>query len=331
MSSSTAHREAAMKTRSENGNMQARTGFFVPPIRRVVYGALAMAAATALVVAPASADAPARDVEDGSALGDTDLRLTFEPSLALGAVDEPESASGWVIKGGPNIHLAGIEGDATVAGVTAKLDLSFSDIFDNFDVIALASRVEAWKNERWGIIFDGFFLQVDGDFNTPGPLVTRLHVDVTQVQLDLGLGMRLLDVPLHEPFSMDATGLRLRIDLLGGLRYQYLEEEITPSPLPTLGGSADWMEPFIGGRAVFQLDDTWSLFVRGDAGGFGIGSASDLTWNLLGGVEYQLNHKMSLKLGYKVQGFDYSNGSGPSEFGGDWETGGLLLSMSMRF
>ena len=331
MSSSTAQREAAMKTRSVNGNIRARTGFFVLPIRRVVYGALAIVATTTLVVATASADAPARDVEDGSVPGDVDLRLTFEPSLALGAVDEPESASGWVIEGGPILHLAGIEGEALVAGVTADLDLSFSDIFNNFDVISFSGRVEAWKDERWGIFFDGLFLQLDGDFNTPGPLVTKLHVDMTQVQLDFGLGLRLLDVPLHEPFSMDATGLRLRIDLLGGLRYQYLKEEITPSPLPTLGGSADWIEPFIGGRAVLQLDDTWSLFVRGDAGGFGIGSASDLTWNFLCGVEYQLNHKMSLKAGYQIQGFDYSNGSGPSEFGGDWETPGLLLSMNMRF
>ena len=311
--------------------MQTRAGVFLSPIQRVVFGTMAVVAATTLVVATASADAPARDVEDGSVPGDVDLRLTLQPSLALGAVDEPESASGWVIKGGPYLNLVGIEGEALVAGVTADLDLSFGDIFDNFDLIAMSGRVEAWKDERWGIFFDGFFLQLDGDFNTPGPLVTRLHVDLTQVQLDLGLGMRLLDVPLHEPFSSDATGLRLRIDLLGGLRYQYLKEEITPSPLPTLGGSADWMEPFIGGRAVLQLDDTWSVFIRGDAGGFGIGSASDLTWNVLVGVEYQLNHKMSLKVGYKVQGFDYSNGSGPSEFGGDWETQGLLLSMSMRF
>ncbi len=34
-----------MKTRSEDGNVQTRTGIFVPPIRRVVYGALAVAAA----------------------------------------------------------------------------------------------------------------------------------------------------------------------------------------------------------------------------------------------------------------------------------------------
>ncbi len=300
----------------------------MPPIRRVVYAALAVAAATTLGIGgPACADPPARDVEDGSVLGDAELRLTFEPSLALGAVDEPDSASGWVIEGGPYLHLAGIDGEALVAGVTADLDLSFGDILDNFDIIALSGRVEAWKDGKWGIFFDGFFLQLDGDFNTPGPLPTSLHVDITQVQIDLGLGMRLLD----EPLSDDAIGPRLRIDLLGGVRYQHLKEEITPSPLPTLGASADWMEPFIGGRATVRFDDRWSVFVRGDAGGFGIGSASDLTWNLLGGVGYQLNDKVSLQAGYKVQGFEYSNGSGLSEFGGDWTTQGLFLSLTIRF
>ena len=99
--------------------MQTRTGIFVPPIRRVVYGALAVAAATTLGIGrPACADPPARNVEDGSVFGDAEWRLTFEPSLALGADDEPDSASGWVIEGGPTLNLAGIDGEALVAGVT---------------------------------------------------------------------------------------------------------------------------------------------------------------------------------------------------------------------
>ncbi len=117
-----------MKTRRDNGNVQTRTGILVPPIRRVVYGALAVAAATTLAIGgPACADPPARDVEDGSVPGDAELRLTFEPSLALVAVDEPESASGWVIEGGPNLHLSGIEGEALAAGLTATWQADSDD------------------------------------------------------------------------------------------------------------------------------------------------------------------------------------------------------------
>ncbi len=126
-----------MKARSENGNVQTRTGIFVPPIRRVVYAALAVAAATTVGIGgPACADPPARDVEDGSVLGDAELRLSFEPSLDLGALDEPDSASGWVIEGGPYLHLAGIDGEALVAGVTATVrngpfDSSCNSYFPN--------------------------------------------------------------------------------------------------------------------------------------------------------------------------------------------------------
>ncbi len=89
-----------MKTRSDNGNMQTHTGIFVPPIRRVVYGALAVAAATTLAIGgPACADPPARDVEDGSVLGDAELRLTFEPSLALGGASAGLASHSILVKG----------------------------------------------------------------------------------------------------------------------------------------------------------------------------------------------------------------------------------------
>ena len=326
MSSSSKQRDAALKTRTEIGNAQRRTGVTVPPTRCVVN--CAMAVATTLAIGrPACADEPGADVEDGSVLGHGERRLTFQPTPDLGAAEEPESASGWVIEGGPILFAAGIDGDATVAGVTAELDLSVSDIFDNFDVVGIAGRMEAWKDERYGIIFEGTYLELNGEFNTHEVMPSRLSVDITQVQIDLGAGVRLFD----EPLGKDADGARLRLDLLGGARYQYLEEKITPHPLPTLGGSEDWLEPFIGGRARLRFNDSWSVIVLGDASGFGIGSASELTWNLLTTVEYRFNNRILMEAGYKVQGFEYSNGSGMDQFGADWTTQGLLLHVDIHF
>lgn len=159
----------------------------------------------------------------------------FQPSPALGALQD--ASDGWVITGGPYLFLAGIEGDATIAGTTAELDLSFSDILDNFDLFGVSGRVEAWKDQRWAIIFDGMYLDLEGNFATPGPLPLVINVDITQVQIDLGLGYRLFDQPLTD----DAQGPRVLFDALGGVRYQYFKEELTISPLPTLGDSADWL------------------------------------------------------------------------------------------
>ena len=70
---------------------------------------------------------------------------------------------------------------------------------------------------------------------------------------------------------------------------------------------------------------------RGDVGGFGIGSASELTWNAMTGFRYQLNENAFLRLGYKVQGFDYSSGSGLSQFGADWTAHGVALAVTFTF
>ncbi len=250
----------------------------------------------------------------------------FQPSPALGALQEPD-ADGWVISGGPYLFLPAIKGDASIAGTTAEIDLSFRDIWDDFDVFALSARVEAWKDERWGIIFDGMYMNLDGNFTTPGPLPLSIDVELTQAQVDLGLGYRLFAQPLTD----DAQGPRVLFDALGGARYQYFKQELTISPLPTLGASADWLEPFIGGRVTLEINDKLSVIVRGDAGGFGIGSASDLTWNLFAGIGYSFNERYALRAGYKVQGFEYDRGSGLSQFGADWTTQGLLLGMVITF
>ena len=254
------------------------------------------------------------------------------PTVAMGMLDATTGASGdpegWVITVGPYLHLPAVDGEATVAGTTAKLDLSFGDIFDNFDVFGLSGRVEAWKDGQWGIIFDAMYFDLQGDFKTPGPLALDISVDLTQVQIDLGAGLRILDQQLGDE---GAGWPQLRVDLLGGGRFQYLDEELTLGMALTLGGSEGWVEPFVGGRAALQINDEFSIIVRGDAGGFGLGDASDLTWNFMAGVGYQLNDRMKLIAGYKVQGFDYSTGSGASQFGGDWTTQGLALAMRFTF
>jgi hypothetical protein len=68
-----------------------------------------------------------------------------------------------------------------------------------------------------------------------------------------------------------------------------------------------------------------------DFGGFGIGSASDLTWNLWTVVDYRLTERFSLKLGYRIYDLDYSRGSGRNEFGFDGQMTGPVLGLTVRF
>lgn len=232
-----------------------------------------------------------------------------------GATDEK-----WEWQITPYFFAPSIDLDATVDGSTVGLDLSFSDIMDDFDVFAFTIRTEAWKG-KWGIVLDGMWTDLDGEFG-PDDMV---DVDIEDGLVDLLAGYRM---------KTDASnGQVLIFDIMSGLRYRYMQQKIKvdiplPPPLPTanLGGSEDWVEPVIGGRVVWPFAEKWSLIVRGDMSGFGIGSASDLTWSLNGGIGFQFGEKWMLKAGYRYFDIDYSKGSGSNEFGLEGSMDGLWLA-----
>ena len=91
---------------------------------------------------------------------------------------EPLDVDEWEFEFAPYIWLpADIDGSSTVAGVTVELDLSLGDIFDNFDVFALTGRLEAWKGDQWGIIFDGMYVGLDGDFDVDLSMTNTLTLE----------------------------------------------------------------------------------------------------------------------------------------------------------
>lgn len=296
-----------------------------------------------------------------------------EVSDITGEVGGAEYSEGdWHIWAAPYLWLPAIDGDATIAGITADIDMSFSDIWDNFDVFALSGRMEAWRKNQFGVVFDGNYLDLDGNFkfkieksNTiglerelSGPRGLKtidleievdatilidpdLDVNITMSQIDLAMGWRVLDKPISPDKGADSA--RITLDVIGGARYQYLKEKVNVKGTVTtrlglsesfsasLGGSNDWIEPMIGGRVLFRLNDNWAIVVRGDASGFSVGSASSLTWNVITGVHYHFSEKFRLMAGYRVQGFDYETGSGGSRFGADWTVQGLYLGGGFTF
>lgn len=247
-------------------------------------------------------------------------------SITAHAQDGPSGSDEWRYQITPYLWLPGIDADATVAGSTVPLDLSIGDILDNFDIFGLSARVEAWKG-KWGLIFDGMYVDVGGEFSlqTPGPLDVGVDVDIVQTTLDFGVGYRLVEGPAF------------RFEPYVGLRYAHLKEEITLSvaagPLgekgQLLGGTADWLEPFVGGRIVFLLTEKLDFAVRGEVGGFGLGSASELTWSIIAGLDYQPWQRTSLKLAYRLYDIDYEHGSGVEQFGLDGQMGGLWLGVTL--
>ena len=233
----------------------------------------------------------------------------------------------WQIAVSPYFWPPGIKGNSTVSGTTAKMDFSFGDIIDEFDVLAFSTRATAWKGD-WELIFDGFYvdLETDAEFQTPFPGALDIDVDIAQGDADFAVGHRVFEAQIG-----DKKGQTMSVVPYGGFRYVYLKQKIDLSPGPNLGTSKDWIEPLVGLQLLFDFSEKLAGVVYSDFGGFDIGSASKLTWNLLAGIDYRFGKKHSVKLGYRVYDIDYSNGSGASEFGLDAKIQGPWIGLTMYF
>jgi hypothetical protein len=88
----------------------------------------------------------------------------------------------------------------------------------------------------------------------------------------------------------------LAFEILGGARYWYQEADVSFDLAATLdigdltiaggraiarSGSVDWLDPVIGTRVRYAVAPGHELFLRGDIGGFGVGS--EYSWQVIGG------------------------------------------------
>ncbi len=96
--------------------------------------------------------------------------------------------------------------------------------------------------------------------------------------------------------------------------------------LPT-AASADknWVDPILGVRAQWNLNDKWFLAGKSDIGGFGVGS--DFTWTVQGTVGYRFTETVSAELGYRYMDTDYQDGA----FTYDIAESGIYTGLNYRF
>jgi hypothetical protein len=249
------------------------------------------------------------------------------------------ASDNWHFSFQPYFWFLSIDAEGTVNGsqrsLSADVDLNFGDVMDHLDFGAMG-RMEVWKG-KWGLTFDGLFLNLSADKSfrgSRGLVDFDLDVDARLGAADFGLAYRLFEQRFGNENEQS-----LAIEPYVGLRYAYLREKVdltvdipgVGSAGRTLGTSEDWVEPFVGGRVIWDLNDKLAINIAGDAGGFGIGSASDLTWQIKGGVDYKLSENMTLNAGYRYLELDYSRGSGANEFGIDLRAKGPFVGLKILF
>jgi hypothetical protein len=119
-------------------------------------------------------------------------------------------------------------------------------------------------------------------------------------------------------------------DIFAGARYWQFRADLDVA-IPVVGyqnsysDTEKWVDPIIG--FVFRPALTQKLFLilRGDIGGFGVGS--HFTWKGVGALHYQFFQNIGGQIGYNYTSLDYSKGG----FKADVDMQGVYTGLVFRF
>lgn len=237
-------------------------------------------------------------------------------------VEGASSGSGeWEYTLTPYLWLIDADGDVTVSGTSVPFNLDFDDAID-FTNIAAMARFEAWKGNL-GYTFDVLYLDLEKDVTTQ---VANIEVNYESVIIEAGVSYLVGEMPLAE--TSENT---LSFEAMAGGRFTYFKTQLEFTPGPSRDVNKDWIEPFVGARIKLNTPGKWGFVLRGDVGGFDIGSGSELTWNFVAGVDYQLSEATSLQFGYKILDIDYEKGSGTNKHGLDEQLSGPGIAVTFHF
>jgi hypothetical protein len=104
-----------------------------------------------------------------------------------------------------------------------------------------------------------------------------------------------------------------------------IEKQLRQNLPRSENGSREWIDPFVGLRARWNMTEKLFLTGRGDVGGFGVGS--ELTWQISAAFGWQINDAWSIDLGYRYMDIDYTG----DNFTYDAVQAGLFSSLTYRF
>ena len=236
-----------------------------------------------------SASAYAADQAAAPAAAQVDSSTATAP--APPAAEAPPSDTGktqWVFTSIPYVWASGSKSVFTTRqGETLTTKDSFFDLLGDLK-FALMGASEA-RHGRLVLLGDLMFVKLGSSAHGHlGPIPLSADVDLKTLLVTGLVGYRAVD---RGPMFFDLfaggriTGLKANLEITGPLNTHEADYKKTH------------LAPVFGARFRTPLGGSWGATVYGDVGGFGIGS--DLSWQALGTVEYDLSKHWQLGGGWR--------------------------------
>ena len=233
----------------------------------------------------------------------------------------------WQFEITPYLFAAELNGQAGIRGVTADIDMPFSDIWDNLDS-AFMALFTAQKG-RWTYALEGLYFKIsdEGSKSVTGPF-GQVTVDgalelTTSLNVYQGsVGYRVLD---------NSTV----VDVIGAIRYTQVDLAMTvvfnttpgivfpPNSTLSADGSESWTDAVVGVRVLHPVSKNVSLLGYADVGAGG----SDLTYQLIAGANWEFAKDFTAKAGYRVMDWDYED----DDTVWDMQARGMYLGLGFKF
>lgn len=253
------------------------------------------------------------------------LLLLLFPVVALAqtapvktvTVDETASTSEspWRFRITPYGWLPSTSGSIGAGSLSADAGVSSSKIISSLQMGAMLDVEVAYK--RWSFENDLVYARLTASNDKTQPFFGELKSTVYQLFWTSYLGYRVIDT---ERFTMDLQGGFRLISLGANL-------ELTPGLLNGISRyyTRTWIDPVIGLRTRTYVTDWLFIPIRGDIGGFG--ANSELTWQALAGVGFQVSRWFGIVVGYRGLGYQYDQAG----FRYDVVTHGPIIGLDFEF
>ena len=226
--------------------------------------------------------------------------------------DRPaHSGHTWQFSVTPYMWAVSVDSKVTIGDYSTSSSMTFSDIWNDLQV-AGEIHLEARKG-KFGFFLDPTYLQLRQNSTFTG---TRNGAAPPPVRdLTLTADMWLVEFGALYQVGKWALGDKVRslsVDVLGGGRYWYLHGSLDTGSLVNPTSTSHFVDPIIGATLKADLTENLMVYLRGDIGGFGVGS--DFSWNGAALFGYRITPAVTALFGYRMLYLDYKAGSSRARY-----------------
>jgi len=244
--------------------------------------------------------------------------------------------------------LAGVSGDTGVKGVVTSPDVSFDQLLRHLTHVPIVLSADV-RYQRWEFFGDGQYMEVGASATLPGLLFTNANLHLKTGLAEGFVGYRLINcdkanLSLFAGARYSYQGGDLSIFDNGDARLVILRRLLGIRKKLAFSDSTDWVDPVIGARGKVKIWKAISLYAEGDVGGFDANSgsafelhrqgrtivresvdSSDWSYQVQGGLEFQLTRSIWSQVGWRYLKYDYNQGgfTNKTELNGPFVQGGV--------